>query len=42
LKFTRLSVEDPGINNIIEAISFLIPAGWKAEGGVQWFPSSVL
>jgi hypothetical protein len=37
LRFTRLSVKDPGINNI-EAISFLIPAGWKAEGGVQWFP----
>jgi hypothetical protein len=36
LKFTRLSVKDPGMNNI-EAISFLIPAGWKAEGGVQWF-----
>jgi len=28
LKFTRLSVKDPGINNI-EAVSFLIPAGWK-------------
>jgi hypothetical protein len=37
LKFTRLSVKDPGMNNI-EAISFLIPAGWKAEGGVRWFP----
>lgn len=37
VRFTRLSVKDPGINNI-EAISFLIPAGWKAEGGVQWFP----
>jgi hypothetical protein len=30
-------VKDPGINNI-EAVSFLIPAGWKTEGGVQWFP----
>jgi hypothetical protein len=38
LRFTRLSVKDPGINNI-EAISFLIPAGWKSEGGVQWFPN---
>ena len=37
LKFTRLSVKDPRANNI-EAFSFLIPAGWKAEGGVQWFP----
>lgn len=37
MRFTRLSVKDPGINNI-EAVSFLIPAGWKAEGGVQWFP----
>jgi hypothetical protein len=37
LKFTRLSVKDPGINNI-EAISFLVAAGWKVEGGVQWFP----
>ena len=37
LKFRRLSVKDPGINNI-EAVSLLIPAGWKTEGGVQWFP----
>jgi len=37
MRFTRLSVKDPGINNI-EAVSFLIPAGWRAEGGVQWFP----
>jgi hypothetical protein len=37
LKFTRIGVKDPGINNI-EAVSFLIPAGWKTEGGVQWFP----
>jgi hypothetical protein len=37
LKFTLLSVKDPGINNI-ECVSFLIPAGWKPEGGVQWFP----
>jgi len=37
MRFTRLSVNDPGINNI-EAVSFLIPAGWRAEGGVQWFP----
>ena len=37
MRFTRLSVKDPGINNI-EAISLLIPAGWRAEGGVQWFP----
>jgi hypothetical protein len=36
LKFTRLSVKDPGINNI-EAVSFLIPAGWKVEGGMKWF-----
>jgi len=38
IRFTRLSVKDPGINNI-EAVSFLIPVGWKAEGGVQWFPN---
>lgn len=37
MKFTRVSVKDPGINNI-EAVSFLIPAGWKTEGGVTWFP----
>ena len=37
LRFTRLSVRDPAINNI-EALSLLIPAGWKAEGGVLWFP----
>ncbi len=40
MKCTRLSVKDPGINNI-EAISFLIPAGWKSEGGVQWFPECI-
>jgi len=38
MKFTRLSVQDPGMNNI-EAAGFLIPAGWKVEGGVQWFPN---
>jgi len=37
MKFTRVGVKDPGINNI-EAVSFLIPAGWKTEGGVKWFP----
>ncbi len=37
LKFTRLAIMDPGANNI-EAVSFLIPAGWKAEGGIQWLP----
>ena len=37
LKFTRLSVKDPGINNI-EAVSFLVPSGWKVEGGIKWFP----
>ena len=36
MKFTRISVKDPGINNI-EAVSFLAPIGWKVEGGVQWF-----
>ena len=41
MKFTRLSVRDPGINNV-EAVSFLIPAGWKAEGGVQWFPDFMI
>lgn len=37
VRFTRLSVRDPGINNI-EAVSFLVPSGWRAEGGVRWFP----
>jgi len=37
MKFTRLGIKDPGINSI-EAISFLIPTGWKTEGGIQWFP----
>jgi hypothetical protein len=37
LKFTRMSVKDPGAGNI-EAYSLLVPAGWKTEGGVQWFP----
>jgi hypothetical protein len=35
VKFTRLSVKDPGINNI-EAVSFLIPEGWQTQGGIQW------
>ncbi len=38
LRFTKLSIHDPGINNI-EAISFLIPEGWKSDGGVTWFPN---
>jgi len=37
MRFTRLSVKDPMMSNM-EAVSFLIPVGWKAEGGVQWFP----
>lgn len=36
LKFTRISIRDPGINNI-EAVSLLIPSGWKTEGGITWF-----
>ena len=36
LRFRRVSVKDPAINNI-EAVSFLAPVGWKVEGGVQWF-----
>ena len=40
-KFTRLSVKDPGAHNI-EAVSLLIPAGWKAEGGVQWLPDHLI
>ncbi|MBP1601021.1 MAG: hypothetical protein H6Q06_1172 [Acidobacteria bacterium] len=41
MKFTRLSVKDPLAGNI-EAVSFLIPAGWKAEGGVQWYPNHAI
>src|SRR5512139_1519237 len=41
MKFTRLSVIDPLAGNI-EAVSFLIPAGWKAEGGVQWYPNHAI
>jgi hypothetical protein len=37
LRFSRLSVTDPGMNGI-EAVSLLVPAGWRAEGGIQWFP----
>src|SRR5262245_18690500 len=37
-RFTKLSVKDPGINNI-EAVNFLIPSGWKTKGGVEWFPN---
>lgn len=36
IKFRRLSIHDPGINNI-EAFSFLIPEGWKPDGGITWF-----
>jgi hypothetical protein len=39
VKFIRLSIKDPGLNNI-EAVSLLIPAGWKPEGGVQWLNQS--
>src|SRR5688572_52249 len=35
LRFTPLSVKDPGINNL-EAVRFLVPSGWKVEGGVVW------
>jgi len=37
LAFRRVSVQDPGINNI-EALSLLIPSGWTTKGGIQWFP----
>lgn len=37
LRFSRLSVTDPGMNGI-EAVSMLVPAGWRAQGGIQWFP----
>jgi hypothetical protein len=37
MRFTRIAVRDPGINNI-EALSILVPVGWTTEGGVQWFP----
>ncbi|HWB52705.1 MAG TPA: hypothetical protein VG722_00865 [Tepidisphaeraceae bacterium] len=35
MRFTMLSVRDPGINNT-EAVRFLIPSGWKTQGGVIW------
>ncbi len=41
VKFRRLSVKDPGADNM-EAVSLLIPAGWKAEGGIQWFPNHLV
>jgi len=41
VRFTRLSVKDPGANNI-EAVSFLVPAGWNAEGGIRWFPNHLV
>ncbi|GIU78853.1 MAG: hypothetical protein KatS3mg005_2091 [Bryobacteraceae bacterium] len=37
VKLIRHAVRDPGADNI-EAYSFLIPAGWRTEGGIQWFP----
>ncbi len=36
IKLKRLSIHDPGINNI-EAVSFLVPEGWNSEGGIKWF-----
>jgi len=36
LTFTRLSITDPQMNNV-EAVSLLVPEGWKHQGGVQWF-----
>ncbi len=39
MKYVRTSVKDPGINNI-EAVNFLIPAGWKTEGGIRWYPNN--
>lgn len=35
LKLRRLAIRDPGINNV-EAVSFLVPEGWRHEGGVVW------
>jgi DNA-binding protein H-NS len=37
IKLVRFGVQDPGVDNI-EAVSFLIPAGWRTEGGIQWYP----
>ena len=37
MKFVRVGINDPGINNI-EAISFLVPQGWRTSGGIKWFP----
>lgn len=37
LKFSRLTVKDPGVNNI-EALSLLIPSSWRADGGITWLP----
>ena len=41
LKFTRLSIKDPQMNNM-EAISYLIPEGWQAKGGIVWFPDHII
>jgi hypothetical protein len=41
MRFTRLTVKDPGAGNI-EACNFLIPAGWKAEGGVRWYTNEYI
>jgi hypothetical protein len=37
MKFSRVAVRDPGIDNI-EAVSFLVPSTWKTDGGIHWFP----
>ncbi|MEJ2344192.1 MAG: PDZ domain-containing protein [Gammaproteobacteria bacterium] len=38
LRFRRISIRDPGIGNR-EAVSFLVPAGWRVAGGIRWMPN---
>ncbi|HYE21201.1 MAG TPA: hypothetical protein VEA69_22335 [Tepidisphaeraceae bacterium] len=37
LTFTKVSVRDPMVNDIVGA-TLLVPEGWRVEGGFQWMP----
>ena len=37
VKLSKVMIKDPMVNNI-DAVSMMIPAGWKLEGGIRWFP----
>jgi hypothetical protein len=41
MRFVRVSVHDPEINNI-EACSILVPQGWRYRLGVVWDPNTIV